>query len=148
MTPPLIIGYGNMLRGDDGAGVQAAELAREQIAGVDVLTVHELQPELAESIADRETVIFVDASAGTDILYCTQLGFGVPIDPVRSHMLTPTQLLVLCLRLYGRAPETVYLIGIPASDFGYGEELSAKTAAFLEPCVHLIDRLTRRVSQK
>ncbi len=148
MTPPLIIGYGNMLRGDDGAGVHAAELARKEIVGIDVLTVHELQPELAETIADRDTVIFIDASAGTDILYCAQVGFGIPIDPIRSHMLTPTQLLLLCLRLYGRAPETVYLIGIPANDFAFGESLSARTASFLEPCVHLIDRLTRQVSSQ
>ncbi len=148
MTAPLVIGYGNTLRGDDGAGVHAAELVRKQIAGIDVLTVHELQPELAETIAERETVIFIDASAGTNILFCAQIGFGIPIDPLRSHMLTPTQLMLLCLRLYGRAPETAYLIGIPASDFAFGESLSAKTASFLEPCVHLIDRLTRQVSSQ
>ena len=148
MTTPLIIGYGNTLRGDDGAGVHAAERARRDIPGIDVRTVHELQPELAEELAQRETVIFIDASVGTDILFCTQIGFGIPIDPMRSHMLTPKQLLLLCLRLYGRAPETAYLIGIPARDFAFGDSLSPQTASFLEPCVHLIDRLTKRVSSQ
>src|SRR5688500_920322 len=63
---PLVIGYGNPLRGDDGFGWQIAQ----QLAGllidesVTVLAVQQLTPELAEAVGRASLVMFVDAHAG------------------------------------------------------------------------------------
>ena len=60
----LIVAYGNPLRGDDGVGWQAAILlSRELKDQVQVLTRHQLTPELAETLSEASRVIFIDAAA-------------------------------------------------------------------------------------
>src|SRR5512136_1175751 len=60
----LVVGYGNPLRGDDGAGWQAAERLEALLppAQVNVLIRHQLTPELAEPSSRAELVILIDAS--------------------------------------------------------------------------------------
>lgn len=66
MTEILIIGYGNTLRSDDGAGQRVAELVAEwQLPNVRSLPLHQLTPELAENISQAKLVIFVDAYPAT-----------------------------------------------------------------------------------
>ena len=64
MPNTLIIGYGNALRGDDGAGYIAAELLRERIhdPNVEVFSLQQLTPELMEPVSRASQVIFMDAS--------------------------------------------------------------------------------------
>jgi len=58
----LIIGYGNTLRGDDGAGPRVAEVvAGWSLPNVRAISAAQLTPELAEALAGAEVVIFVDA---------------------------------------------------------------------------------------
>jgi len=63
MAEVLIIGYGNPLRGDDGAGWQAAGILKERIRDerVQVVRSHQLMPEMAEAISRARKVIFIDA---------------------------------------------------------------------------------------
>jgi hypothetical protein len=58
----LVIGVGNDLRGDDGAGrAVVEELARLAVHGMHPVWSHQLVPELAEQISKAGMVIFVDA---------------------------------------------------------------------------------------
>jgi hydrogenase maturation protease len=58
----LIIGVGNVYRGDDGAGIAAARLLRSQVpSGVRVIEQSGEGTALAESWKDAESVIVVDA---------------------------------------------------------------------------------------
>ncbi len=52
-TPVLVIGYGNALRGDDGAGPAAAAALRDQLPLriADVRFFHQLLPELSEVLS-------------------------------------------------------------------------------------------------
>ncbi|MFI5043071.1 MAG: hydrogenase maturation protease, partial [Acidimicrobiales bacterium] len=61
----LVIGYGNTLRSDDGVGWHAAALLAEdpRLAGVEVLAVHQLTPELALDMSRATLVILIDAGA-------------------------------------------------------------------------------------
>ena len=61
----LIIGYGNPLRGDDGVGWRVAEAVAAALpdGAAEVLTVHQLTPELAELMSRADRVIFIDAAA-------------------------------------------------------------------------------------
>src|SRR2546421_12899232 len=62
---PLVIGYGNPLRTDDGVGWQVAQqLATDLADDVDVIGTHQLTPELAEPISRAGLVVFVDAGVG------------------------------------------------------------------------------------
>src|SRR5580704_15594719 len=49
----LVIGYGNPLRSDDALGWHASRLLAQALAGqeVDVITCHQLTPELAEPLS-------------------------------------------------------------------------------------------------
>ena len=60
----LVIGYGNVLRGDDGAGFLTAELLRDKLRDpdIEILSQHQLLPELMEPISRAARVIFIDAT--------------------------------------------------------------------------------------
>ena len=63
----LVVGYGNPLRSDDGIGWHAADLLATdpRLAGAQVLTHHQLAPELAEDISRASLVVLVSAAASS-----------------------------------------------------------------------------------
>ncbi len=124
----LIIGIGNTLRRDDGAGWFFAEAlaAALEMAGrrVHLELHHQLAPELAIEAAELQPVaiLFVDASVAVDEVTFTQLTEGTA-EASAGHSLTPAMLLTLMRRLYAvDAPG--WLVQTPAADFGHGEGLS------------------------
>ncbi|MEP7055497.1 MAG: hydrogenase maturation protease [Actinomycetota bacterium] len=62
---PLVVGYGNPLRSDDGLGWHAAETlgSDPRLDGVLVLQRHQLTPELALDISAATVVVLVDATS-------------------------------------------------------------------------------------
>ncbi|HVN05654.1 MAG TPA: hydrogenase maturation protease [Bryobacteraceae bacterium] len=120
----LVIGYGNSLLGDDGAGPFVARKL-----GGSAIACHQLTPELIEPIGRADQVIFVDAHAAVP-------AGEIRVEPVRPracsaiHRFEPGTLLAWTEQLYGRAPEAL-LIGIGARSFEAGEQLTpaAKRAA-------------------
>jgi hydrogenase maturation protease len=121
-APVLVLGIGNELLGDDGAGVVAARcLAAAQIPGVDVLEAGTLGLKLMPYLAGRRAVLVLDAVSTEhggpgDVVV---IGDG---DVRRSHGIRPTAhdiSLVDALsaaELAGCAPGQVSLVGIvPAS---------------------------------
>jgi hydrogenase maturation protease len=124
----LIVGYGNALRGDDGAGPQviSALTADPRITADHNLQVRmQLAPELAVDFAAADLVVLVDAAVddtdpGTVRLRRVQP--GTTRRPT-SHHLSPEAVLGLARALYGRCPRT-YLITVTAADLRPGEPLS------------------------
>ena len=137
MSGSLVIGYGNTLRSDDGAGVRAAELIRAAMPGVEVLVVAQLTPELAENISRHRHVVFLDASAQTDwqSLRVLPVDAGKPSSAPVTHAASPEQLLQLSESVYGTVPERTVLVTIPAVSFELGEALSPLTARRVVECV-------------
>jgi Ni,Fe-hydrogenase maturation factor len=78
----LVIGYGNTLRRDDGAGVRAAEMMAvdPRFAAVEVLMVYQLTPELSLDIATASLVVFIDADVRglPGSIEVRELGAGAP----------------------------------------------------------------------
>jgi hydrogenase maturation protease len=128
----LVIGYGNTLRGDDGAGVRAAELIAMHYPNVHCMTVQQLTLDLAETIAQHAEVVFLDASIAVNKITVTAL----PTDPrahtYDSHLLTPVTLVQASHHLYGHLPRRALQIEIPATDFAFGEHPSPKTMRCVE----------------
>lgn len=126
----LVIGYGNSLRGDDGAGQRVAEQVENwHLDNVRSLALHQLTPELAADIAEAGTVIFVDVLSPTEEPI-TQIQL-VPIQaqdtPTNwAHFQDPRSLLTLTQRVYGTVPPSWWIL-IPAVDFEFGEQFSAVT---------------------
>jgi len=139
----LLIGYGNTLRRDDGVGVLAAETFEElALPGVQVLTRHQLVPELAELISRALTVVFIDADpeASGEV----QLR---PIEPARTseilaHAPNPGSLLALYRQLFGRCPKA-WTLAVPVEDFGFGDGLSPRARAGVEAAVELLTKFIR-----
>ena len=130
---PLIIGYGNPLREDDGMGWRAVELLAEQLSSgaADVIQCHQLTPELAARFDGASLVLFLDAA-------CDQYPGTVSCEPVTaegnsawSHHLSPAQLLRLSEQL-GSPARPAFLIrgGAFRMDLrGHLTALGEKTAA-------------------
>lgn len=135
MTRTLIIGFGNTLRGDDGAGVRAAERIAAEVPGAEVQTAQELQPELAELMSTYQRVVFIDASLRTTTLVVTPLEPSVVSSLSGTHAVTPEGLLALCGALYRVLPRQTMLIEIPAFACALGESMTEATARMVDRCV-------------
>jgi hydrogenase maturation protease len=145
MSKVLVIGYGNTLRGDDAAGVHAAELIAKRHPEIICVRVHQLVPELAEQIAECDIVFFIDAQKDVTQLNARLVVPSVDADQPRTHFISPESLLALSKLLYQRIPAKAYIVGIPASQFEFSEELSAQTDLAMHECVELVDRMIREV---
>jgi hydrogenase maturation protease len=134
-APVWVIGIGNTLRRDDGAGwllAQALAATLEE-AGCPVhLTLQpQLLPELAAEATELQPaqVIFVDASTAVSSPHFTPLSPGTVADS--SHGLTPAGLLTLLQRLYALQP-AAWLLQTPGQEFGHGEGLSENARQALQ----------------
>jgi hydrogenase maturation protease len=132
---PLVIGYGNSLRGDDGAGPFVARRL-----GAGAIACHQLTPELAELISRAPQVIFVDAHAGVP---AGQIAIQrvQPSGSVALHRFDPETLLAWSQQLYGHAPEAM-LIGIGVASFDLGEGLSPAARRAARQALRAIHRLS------
>lgn len=148
-THPLLIGIGNPLRGDDGAGYRlAATLLAEPDPSAtpwQVLAVQQLTPDLAPAIANARLVLFVDADLRTDRR--PQQPRLEPIPSARrprrwpdrfSHQCHPAQLLELSGALYGQGPAAAWSLLLPARQLRHGEDLSPITARALAAGLQLV----------
>jgi hydrogenase maturation protease len=137
----LVIGVGSELRGDDAAGRYVAdEVERIAPPGVEVRSVHQLTPELAIEVADRELVIVVDADVDVAAVTCRTVAVSGGRPGVMTHHLDPAALLGLA-SLFGSPPAQAALVSIPVHDLGIGTELSSATAEAAEHAV--VDVLER-----
>lgn len=143
MISTLVIGYGNTLRGDDGAGVRAVEMITQEHPEIECIIVHQLTPELAERIAETRMVFFIDAQTDAEELTVRLIEPKKETDEPHTHYISPETLLSLSRQLYKKLPVESYLIGIPASSFDFSEDLSPKTAFFVKECVALIEKIVQ-----
>jgi hydrogenase maturation protease len=147
-APVLVVGVGSELRSDDAAGRRVAELvAGEHPAEqVEVHSVHQLAPELAESMLDRQLVVVVDASVSTDRVEVATIA-GDDVPGAMSHHLGVAALVRLAGQLGGR-PTRVLTVAVPAHDLALGTALSPRTveavhdalACVLELCAGVVGR--------
>lgn len=125
----LVIGYGNVLRTDDGVGWHIAEAvaADPRLTGVDVLRVQQLTPDLACDLSEADLAILVDADHGADpgtwrVVDAPDPGATGQTDTgAWSHHVAPGTLLGLARELYGHAPRLVIVgVGVASLDVGEG----------------------------
>ncbi len=152
MKRTLVAGFGNLYRRDDGVArfvinALLTHFGRPPLAPlddgfedlghpVDVVVLHQLVPELSETLARYDLVIFVDAHVGTMIpepLHEERVDISYRV-PFVSHNTHPSTVLALTQQLYGHTPQAV-LLSLLGHDFDFGEGLSAETAALVEPAV-------------
>jgi hydrogenase maturation protease len=138
MRRVLIIGYGNILRSDDAAGVHAAHRLEESFRDdpeVRVIAAHQLASELSEDIAEATYVLFLKAAAGKTpgAIFETQLAPGGVLGALGENV-TPGALLFCAEQLYGEAP-AAFSLTITGASFEAGTAVSPAIAEPMEEFV-------------
>jgi hydrogenase maturation protease len=127
----LVIGVGSLLRTDDAVGrVVADRLEALHLDDVEVLSVHQLTPELAPGFDRRRLVVIVDAAVDVSELTVSPIvidGSG----ELMTHHLGPAGLLSFAAKL-GWRPERAVAVRIPVRDLEIGTELSDRGLALVE----------------
>jgi len=106
--------------------------------------LHQLVPELAEQIGEYEIVFFIDAQKDITQPNARLVVPSIEADQPRTHFISPESLLSLSQQLFQRIPSKAYVIGIPASQFEFSEELSAQTEQGVIDCVTLVEQIIRK----
>mgnify|MGYP001816400947 CR=1 FL=1 len=122
-APILVIGYGNDLRSDDGAGRWVADrIDAMGLAGVEARSIMQLTPEVSLDIVERRWVVFVDASVETEELRVDEIE-PTPGATVMTHHGDPASLLAVS-EMVGQPPERATLVSIPARNLEMGNSFS------------------------
>ena len=147
-APVLVLGIGNVLLGDDGAGVEAARhLAAMQIPGVDVLDGGTIGFMLMPYLAGRRAVLVLDAVSGDrgtpgDVVVigdsAVRRGHGIRLT---AHDIGLVDALAAA-ELTGCAPQQVSLVGIvPASTterWGLSPVVASRVAAMTDAACRVL----------
>lgn len=149
MNTTLIIGYGNLLRRDDGLGVYAVEELQNRLkdSRYTFVMAHQLQPEMIEQIIKADVVIFVDADNGSPAgkmkISQSFLDANHEENSIETlsgtHLVSPEWLLTNGQKFYGRRPIAV-LFSMSGADFSLGEGLSRIVNARLQEFITQIER--------
>lgn len=137
-----MIGYGNSLRSDDGVGQEVArQIAAWGLPNVEAIAVHQLTPELVESLAKADVAIFIDA-------YLATAEQSIQVRPLvlaksgitTGHWCEPPILLAMTQALYGYRPQAWWVM-VPGADFELGDSLSPITQKAIESALQHIEHL-------
>ena len=131
----FVYGYGNPGRQDDGLGVSLSERVEQWIKeeNLDSITVeynYQLNIEDASEIADKELVIFVDASKEkvNDFLLTRVKPATVP--EYTTHSVSPSYISYLCNIMYNKSPD-IYLLHIKGYKWDFLGEMTDKAKSNL-----------------
>jgi hydrogenase maturation protease len=138
MKHALLIGVGNTLRGDDGVGIRVGEKARVRFPHLDVLCMHGLAPELAETIAPYDLLLIVDASMTAASLCVSEVTPAVSGEKIEAHTMTPAGLLGLAATLYDHVPSRTVLIEVPVITCEFSEVLSTEVSRQIDACLDIV----------
>ena len=118
----LLIGYGNLGRGDDGLGPAFTDrIERLGLQSLDIDTDYQLTVDHALAVAGASRVVFADALIGAATPFTFEpIAAGANAD-LGSHSLSPVSVLSLAATLYGKWPEA-WILGISGHDFGAVKE--------------------------
>ena len=109
----------------------------------DVLAVHQLTVELAETISQASWLLFLDAREGgiAGTIHEERLAPEANLPASFSHHLNATQLLACAQAMFGRAPEA-WLLSVTAKSFEFAEGLTVEVENAVP---EFIERIRRRV---
>lgn len=149
----LIIAYGNPLRCDDGIAWRAADRLQDKFAepDVEVLCQHQLAPEIAETLRNRQLVLFVDAACAEENNRAGEIRVRDLSRELHqreegqfSHVYSPTKIVELARELYG-ATANAFVITVTGQNFAHGDNLSMPVADALPELIETIRRMVESV---
>ena len=152
-TDILILGIGNVLLSDEGAGVKAVwELQRdyEMPAGVEALDGGTSGMELLSSIEDREHLFILDAISSQEDRPGSVSRIDLSEEPgffqkkVSPHQLGLSEVLA-ATQLTGNQPRHIVLYGIRPSSLETGTELTSEAQDGIRTALDLLFRDLREL---
>lgn len=161
MTEPgalTVIGVGNVLRGDDAAGVHVVEGLRRAVAldpslvpaGTRLMDGGTLALDLLRALRDARGVVLVDAARLGDAVGTVSVlrGDAVTGDPGASHdVVGPVPELVATARALGWLPADLSLVAIEAGGTELGLELSDKVRRAIGAAMDAVRAELRRMDE-
>jgi hydrogenase maturation protease len=159
MPQTLVIGFGNLDRGDDGVAFDVVNRLRRQLGlrpleadetGLDdrsgdtgAVFVRQLVPELALDVGGCKRLVFVDAHVAAEprAIVCVAVRPEARLSSPLSHTLPVEGFLWLVQAAAGRAPES-FLVSLRGHCFEPGRGLSPAAAALVEQAAATVWRLT------
>ncbi len=133
----MIIGYGNSMRADDGAGPALVEqlaelLPNHEAAGVRLIACPQLTPELAADIAQAKKVLFVDASIMVKAGHVRiRQVHPDTAGMTMGHHFTPATVLALADHVFAARPAT-WLAAIGCESLAMDNQLTPRIAGTVE----------------
>lgn len=147
MSKILLVGYGNPLKADDGLGCHVARQIGHHLRGderLEIVPCHQLEPEVAQKIAESEFVIFVDATTEGEPGTISET--TVTPDPAFNGKfgtsMTPATLLAAAQALHQNCPPAV-LFNMTGWCFDFGEQMSTVVGERLQGLIRMIEKTIR-----
>jgi hydrogenase maturation protease len=146
MPQTLVIGFGNLDRGDDGAALHVVNRLRarmgrqalaegntglEELGSETAVFIRQLLPELSPEVDSYDRLVFVDAHlpGNRRLLECETVR-PEPLRSTFSHVLPPGAFLWLVQAIYGRVPEA-FVVSLQGHSFEVTRELTPATAGLV-----------------
>ena len=135
----LLFGYGNPGRQDDGLGIAFVDAIKawaekEGLQGIKFESNYQLNIEDADLIADKDLVIFADASTEELDDFCISVVDGSANVTFTTHAASPGYIVQLCKELFEKKP-AVYLLHIKGYEWEFKEGFSREAAANLDKAI-------------
>jgi hydrogenase maturation protease len=148
----LVIGYGNSLRSDDGAGQYVAQkVAVWDRPLVMTQTAYQLNPDMVGAIIEASIVVFVSVvpvqPADPTSLQVQSLS-PLSADRAWGHDYSPAMLLTIAQQLYATVPKKSYWFQIRGENFEFGERFSSLTQQGIQQALTQLSELIRSYSAK
>lgn len=139
--PVAIVGIGNTMRGDDGAGISVAEEVRSwDLPGVHVYLETQLLPELIPLIQHVSTLIIVDACLSVSATDMCEVAPSHADDRAFTlgHAVSVGEFLNMFAQVAPSVPR-VWLLAIPAREFPYGQGFSHCTQSGITQALAILN---------
>ena len=136
----LVLGWGNLSRGDDALGPLCVAALRETLPAhlvdhVEFLDDYQLQIEFALDLVGRERILFVDASLNCVAPFEVHTALPRHDSTISSHALSPEALLQVFADLQGHTPPPATVLAIRGEAFELGEPMTANAQVHLVAAV-------------
>lgn len=148
----LILGVGNILMGDEGAGVRAVEIIKQNYIypdNVEIVDGGTSGIELIDFIEKKDVVIIIDAITKKDnfpgdvVLLDLNKKKNFYRNRISPHQLGISEVFQV-LEIMGNVPKNIYLIGIVPKEMSPGLELTEEVKKGIEQAIsHVKDVLTQ-----
>jgi len=146
MTNVLVLGYGNLSRGDDALGPLMLEYieANCSFEGLELITDFQLQIEYALDLENRDLVLFIDASVACERAVSLTKLVAEKDKSYTSHAMSPAAVLAVYQSIVGKEPPACFLLSIQALEFELGAGLTEQAKANLNTaCLFVKDLLVK-----